>query len=113
MKLLNHIPHKLKKRTLKLGEGRGNVNQFWRNSRYYNTLKILKATDLEAYRYLKDRLRVKGIIGKSTYNQSFTGSLMSDFVWRETPQGAAFWALMDDYVKKQRFDNAKRKGAKK
>lgn len=110
MKLLNHVPHKLKKRTLKLAEGRGDVNQFWRNSRYYRTLKILKATDLEAYRYLKDRLRVKGIIGKKTMNQAFTGSLMSDFPWMKTPQGAAFWALMDDYVKKQRFDNAKRKG---
>lgn len=78
MELVNHVPHKIKKRILKKKHKAGNGEWSYCNYRYYQTMDIVKSIDLEGYRHLKNRLRTKHILGQHTSNQAFTGMLMTD-----------------------------------
>ncbi|QQV88703.1 hypothetical protein Liucustia_03 [Acinetobacter phage Liucustia] len=101
----NHVPHKIKKRIMKKADSIINqrvVDIFWRNVRYYNTIKMVKSLDAEAGRYLEKRLRQKNVITKDANNNAFTGSLMFDFVWSKTPQGMQFWNEVDSKLRKFR-----------
>lgn len=104
MKLNNHVPHRLKKRTLKRvwnGKGgkkpksRGILSSMRQPSyRYHELLKLMKVVSPEAFRYLSNRLRIRGIINDRY--QTFQGRIINDFVWSRTPQGAAFWNSAED-----------------
>lgn len=73
---------------------------FWRNVKYYDTIKKLKPLNDEAANYLEKRLRQKGVIGKDAECNAFTGTLMFDFVWSRTPQGMHFWVDLDSKLRK-------------
>lgn len=112
MELVNHVPHKIKKRILKKKDKAGNGEWSYCNYRYYQTMDIVKSIDLEGYRHLKNRLRLKHVLGQHTSNQAFTGMLMADFIWFDTPQLGKYWSEMDEQVLKHRYDNS-RKAIKK
>ena len=104
MKLNNHVPHCLKKRTLKrIWNGKGSKKPKCRgilsvmrqpSYRYHELLKLMKDVSPEAYRYLSNRLRVRGIVNDRY--QSFQGKIVNDFVWSRTPQGGALWNMAED-----------------
>ncbi|UJE34797.1 hypothetical protein vBAbaPP1_06 [Acinetobacter phage vB_AbaM_P1] len=102
MKLNNHVPHKLKKRILKK---RVQESRYEASVKYYELLKLVKSINIEAYRYLVQRLRIRGVLNDKE-NQSFTGFLMRDFTWSSTPQGPAYWARLDSRVLNHMYDNA-------
>lgn len=107
MKLNNHVPHRLKKRTLKLiwnGKGskvpksKGILSVMRQPSyRYHELLKLMKDVSQEAFRYLSKRLRIRGIVNDRY--QTFQGKIVNDFVWSRTPQGAAFWKTAEDVAR--------------
>lgn len=107
MKLNNHVPHRLKKRTLKLiwnGKGskvpksKGILSVMRQPSyRYHELLKLMKDVSPEAFRYLSKRLRIRGIVNDRY--KTFQGKIVNDFVWSRTPQGAAFWKTAEDVAR--------------
>ena len=113
MKLNNHVPHKLKKRVLKKAYDL-NGNVFQNSHKYYETLKIAKMVNRKAYKVLKERLRIRGIL-KMHEEESFTGRVIAEFRWNGTPEGVGFWSKADKEILEHQYDNAyhKRKGAKK
>lgn len=98
-RMVNHVPHKLKKRVLKKGGSNEN-----RSVSYYNLIKVAKIVDKKAYHYLLNRLRVHGIL-KDVENNGFTGRLMGDFIWSKTPYGCSYWASVDSGILNHQYDN--------
>lgn len=102
-RMVNHVPNKLKKRVLKK---KGIPYGHYESSiQYYQTLKIVKGLDIEAYHYLLNRMRVYGIL-KQKEDHSFTGRLIADISWGSSPQGGVYWARLDSRVLQHQYDNA-------
>lgn len=95
MKLNNHVPHRLKKRTLKRVWKFGALT-FKRNQpsyRYYELMDLMKNLNSEAYRHLKSRLFIRGVLNNKM--QQFKGRILEDFIWTNTPQGGKFWSIAE------------------
>jgi len=99
MKLLNHVPHNLKKRYLKKHEGKIKIHRnvlYTPTAFYYKLIDILRKdvrVEREAYRYLQKRLRLKHV-NKSKV-QAFTGKLSCDFIWDDSEDGHRYWSLLN------------------
>ncbi|QIW91664.1 hypothetical protein vBAbaMD22_151 [Acinetobacter phage vB_AbaM_D22] len=107
MKLNNHVPHKLKKRVLKKSGSKPN-----RSVSYYRLIKSAKIVDKKAYRYLLDRLRIREVLNDEE-NHGFTGNLIGDFTWSQTPYGGAYWASVHSDIVRYQYDNAYRNKLRK
>ncbi|AYD82402.1 hypothetical protein Aci011_003 [Acinetobacter phage vB_AbaM_B09_Aci01-1] len=96
MKMNNHVPHRLKKRTLKRVWKFGSAT-FKRNQpsyRYYELMDLMKNLNPEAYRHLKSRLFIRHALNSGIHH--FKGRILDDFVWHRTPQGSRFWGMAED-----------------